>query len=355
MVIQPEYFQLVRELGAAYSKYLRNGMLITLLFGEGSAIVLGALVVALALREIPKHAAVWRVLIGTTLGYFFSAVMQAKGWRYHFYPALGLSMLLFAAMAWDALRVGSAASKRLGRSRAKLMRAFAAMPSASLTTALLVSAALTVRQIAEPHDPRYDADPSLAQLIPIVKDRALGRAVFVISPNMASGFPLTNYAGSEWRQQLPHMWPVVVAYDSAIKGQDSIHFRNSDVMNPIERIALRLTVQDFVSSRPVMVLASIPVDRPGWDMQRLNLLAFLKRDAQFSQVWAGYDSMGRVGNYSVFRRHGETWTIPADKSTLSHTYNPPPADVRISGIGLWGALIFLGAFLFDFRRRSAMP
>jgi hypothetical protein len=342
MVIHPEYFHLVRELGSAYRKYLRNGILITLLFGEGSAIVLGALVVALALREIPKHAAVWRVLIGTTLASFVAAVLQAKGWRYHFYPALGLSMLLFAAMAWDSRRLSAVAAMKVGRAGATLMRPFAAMPSAALATAILLSAALAVRQIVEPHDPRYDADPSLAQLIPIVRDRAAGRPVFVFSPNMASGFPLTNYAGTVWPSRLSNMWPAAVAYDSATRGLDSIRFRALDAMTPIERFALETTVDDFLSSRAVMVLALIAVDQPGWDMQRLNMVAFLKRDPRFAKRWANYDPAGRVGNYAVFRLHGEAWTIPPEDFRTAAVQSAPPASIQVSGVGLLGAAVFLG-------------
>ncbi len=205
-LIHPEYFHLLRQLGWAYQRFLRNSMLITLLLGDGSAIVLGALIVAVALRKLPKHASVWRVLTGSMLGYFVAAVIQAKGWRYHFYPALGLAMLLFAAMAWDAWRPAPS----------RLMRVFAAIPPAALATAVAVSAVLAVRQTARPLDPRYDPDPSLGALIPMVQERAAGRPVFIISPNMASGFPLTNYAGNIWPSRLSNMWPVVVAYDSAI-------------------------------------------------------------------------------------------------------------------------------------------
>jgi hypothetical protein len=295
IVIHPEYFALLRELGAAYQKFLRNSVLITLFLGDGSAIVLGALIVALALRRIPRHAAVWRVLIGSLLGYFLAAIIQAKGWRYHFYPALGLAMLLFAAMAWDAWRA---------RQANRLMRLFAAMPAAALATAVIVSAALALRQIAQPLNPRYDPDPSIGQLVPLLRQRAGGQAVFVISPNMASGFPLTNYAGTIWPSRLSNMWPAVVAYDSATKAPGSVQFSKLGAMGPVERFGLETTVQDFLVSRPVIVLSLIAVDQPGWGMQRLDLLHWLQRDPNFSSAWVAYDSLGRVGNYAVWARHG---------------------------------------------------
>jgi hypothetical protein len=347
ILIHPEYFHLVRELGWAYSQFLRNGLLITLLFGEGSAIVLGVLIVALALRSIPKHAAVWRVLLGSLLGYFLAAVIQAKGWRYHFYPSLGLAMLLLAAMAWDAWQA------RLDR---RLMRIFAAIPAAALATAVIVSAALAVRQMAQPLNPRYDPDPSISQLIPLLRERAGGQPVFVISPNMASGFPLTNYTGIEWKQRLPHLWPAAVAYDSATKAPGRVQFHERGAMDSIERFGLETTVHDFLISRPLMVLSLIAVDQKGWDMQRLNLLRWLRSDPDFSAAWVAYDSLGRVGNYSVWARRG----TPGDISrplpvALTPQEAPPPADVRVDPAALAAAAVFLAFLLIVLGKQRTTP
>lgn len=343
ILIHPEYFQLLRELGWAYQKFLRNSVLITLFLGEGSAIVLGALIVALALRQVPKHGDVWRVLVCSMLGYFLAAVIQAKGWRYHFYPALGLAMLLFAAMAWDAWREGQSS---------RLMRIFAAIPAAALVTGVVVSAALAVRQMAEPLDPRYDPDPSLSALIPIVKERAAGRPVFVISPNMASGFPLTNYAGNRWVQRLSHLWPEVVAYDSATGAAGPLRYRSLDGMKAVERLGLEASVEDFLRARPPLVLSLIAVDRPGWGMQRLDLLRWLRRDSRFGTAWAAYDSLGRVGNYTVWARRGDPLTsapLPA-LSAGRPSLSTGPSEVRVNPFAVFAAGLFLFLLLVSYRR-----
>jgi hypothetical protein len=364
IIIHPEYFHLLRELGAAYQSFLRNSVLITLFLGDGSAIVLGALIVALALRQLPKHAAVWRVLIGSMLGYFLAAVIQAKGWRYHFYPSLGLALLLFAAMAWDARRatngmVGKAVipAKAGTVIPAKagihdLMRLFAAIPAAALATAVIVSAALAVRQTAHPLNPRYDPDPSIGQLIPLLRERAGGQPVFVISPNMASGFPLTNYAGTEWPSRLSNMWPPVVAYDSATRAPGPVQFGELNAMDPIERFGLETTVHDFSTSRPAMVLSLIAVDQPGWGMQRLDLLRWLQRDPDFNAAWMAYDSLGRVGNYTVWGSgsagFGKLLAVHPVRSPSSGA--SPPGAIHVSYIGLASLAVFVAVLLLQMRR-----
>jgi hypothetical protein len=357
ILIHPDYFHLLRELGWAYSRFLRNSVLITLLLGDGSATVIGALIVALALRAIPRHHAVWRVLIGSMLGYFLAAVIQAKGWRYHFYPALGLAMLLFATMAWDAWRASNVvpaipASAGMTAGNSRLMRIFAAIPVAALVTAVVVSAVLAVRQIAQPLNPRYDPDPSLGALIPIVKQRAAGQPLFVISPNMASGFPLTNYAGSTWPWHLSNMWPAVVAYDSATKQPGPVHFRSIESMTAIERFGLETVVRDFLRVRPALVLSLISVDQPGWGMQRLDLLRWLQRDPGFSSQWMAYDSLGRVGNYIVWARRGAAHDLspPLDVASAPQGTSPP-SDVHVNPASLLAALVFLASLFIIYRRQ----
>ncbi len=357
IAIHPEYFELLHQLGWAYSRFLRNSVWITLFLGEGSAIVLGALIVALALRQVPKHAAVWRVLIGSMLGYFLAAVIQAKGWRYHFYPALGLAMLLFAAMAWDAWRHSSVmAQKSVIPAKAgihDLMRLFAAIPAAALATAVLVSAALAVRQTADPLNPRYDPDPSIGALIPIVQQRAAGKPVFVISPNMASGFPLTNYAGNTWPWRLSNIWPVVVAYDSATRQPGSVRLRSLDSMVAIEQFGLRTVVDDFLRVRPALVLSLISVDRPGWGMQRLDLLRWLHRDPHFGTAWAAYDSLGRVGNYTVWARRGNPLAespLPVSPSRAA-VDAVGPSGVHVNAASVAVAALFLIVLSMTYRRK----
>jgi hypothetical protein len=343
IVIHPEYFALLRQLGWAYSRFLRNSVWITFFLGDGSAIVLGALIVALALRAIPKHAAVWRVLIGSLLGYFLAAIIQAKGWRYHFYPSLGLGMMLFAAMAWNAWH---------HRQDNRLMRLFAAMPAAALATAVIVSAALAVRQIAQPLNPRYDPDPSIGQLVPLLRERAGGQPVFIISPNMASGFPLTNYAGTEWPSRLSNMWPPVVAYDSATRAPGPVQLHELNGMGPIERFGLETTVHDFSTSRPTMVLSLIAVDQPGWGMQRLDLLRWLQRDPDFSATWLAYDSLGRVGNYTVWARRGTASDIsrPLPVAPVPQG-SSPPGDVRVNPAALAAAAVFLAILFIIYKKQ----
>jgi hypothetical protein len=296
IIIHPGYFHLVRQLGWAYTTYQRNPLWMTLLLGDGSPVVLAVFVLALSLRIVPHQAAVWRVVAWSTAGFLLAAVLQMKEWWYHFYPALGLAMLLCAAMAWDA-RVPAA------RWAFRLLQV---LPSAILATAVATCAVLAGLQIAQPLDPRYESDLSVGALVPLVRSRAAGRPLFAISPTMSSGFPLTNYAGNIWSQRLPHIWPAVVAYDSALQEAGPVEMRPLAQASQLERMAVKWTTEDFVRAQAPLVISLIPVDKPGWQMQRLDMIQFLRRSPAFESAWADYDSLGRVGNYYVWARRGDT-------------------------------------------------
>jgi hypothetical protein len=169
---------------------------------------------------------------------------------------------------------------------------------------------------------------------------------------MASGFPLTNYAGTEWPSRLSNMWPAAVAYDCATKEPGPVKFNELGDMGPIERFGLETTVHDFLASRPAVVLSLIAVDQPGWGMQRLDLLRWLRRDRDFSAAWVAYDSLGRVGNYTVWARRGAGGDIsrPLPVAPVLQEASPP-ADVRGDPAALAAAVVFLALLFFIYRQQ----
>jgi hypothetical protein len=309
--------------------------------------VLGALIVALALRAIPKEAAVWRVLIASMLGYFMAAVFQLKGRSYHLYPSAALAMLLLAAMAWDVRQMVATG----------IMRLFAELPATALITSALVAGALAVAQIATPLAPRYDEDASIGLLIPVVQARAAGRPVYVLSPHFGSAFPLVTYARAEWPARLPSLWPVATAYDSASSQRGPIRFRAAESMTPPERFAMKVTVSDFLRSAPPLVLISGFRDEPGWGQQRLDLLRWLRLDPRFSAAWAAYESLGVVGSYSVWARRGDSLASRplTPQPPRVGTKRNPPEEIQVNGIAVATWVVMLAILAIRVWRRRGLP
>ncbi|HEU5049114.1 MAG TPA: hypothetical protein VFU00_02255, partial [Gemmatimonadales bacterium] len=349
----PEYFALVRELGPAYHTFIRNPLLVTALLGDGAALALGALVVAAALWKrlgarrpalggsAPGDLAL--VLAASVAACYLAAVLQQKGWGYHFYPARALAWLLLTLVA-------AAAAASLAASRARWTeRLFAAIAGAAAITVAAAAVAGALAQAADPLDSRYDADPSVGQLIPFVREHAAGEPVMVLSPNMASGFPLTTYAGTEWPERYSNLWPLVAAYDSAIRDPAPLEFRPHDEATPIEERLRRTVAEDLARTDPalVLVLATGP-DEPRWGMRRLDLLGFLTGDPAFAAAFARYDSAGVVGQYVVYGREGEPIRIPP-RAPGSAAVDAPD-EVVLDPAGLAAGVLFIVVLIALYRR-----
>ena len=346
-VAAPEYFALVRELGGAYHTYLHNSWPVTALLGDGAAVALGALLLAVALWRWRGADAFRVTLVVAVVACFVAAVMQQKGWRYHFLPALALAWILLAVLGTLLQGARTAWTERL----------FVAIAGAGALTAGLVALAGCLAQAVRPLDPKYDADPSIGQLIPVLREQAPDGDVMVVSPNMASGFPLMTYAGTRWPLRFSNLWPVVAAYDSALQAHEPFRYRPDATMTAEERRVLDTVAEDFVRSRPplVLVLRTAP-DRPKWGMRRMDLLAFLRRDPRFDAQFAGYDSLGMVAQYVVYR----------DGALASAPFNLPaplpepdsgrgPNEIGLArGAAATAALFLVSLFTF-YRRQPGRP
>ncbi|HEU4829491.1 MAG TPA: hypothetical protein VFT04_09865 [Gemmatimonadales bacterium] len=343
-VFTPEYFELVRTHGPAYQTFIHNSFLVTALLGDGAALAIGALIVAVALWRWTGRGELKLILAGATLACYLAAVFQLKGWRYHFLPALALGWVLLAVLALSVRRPLARWTERL----------FASIAGAAALTVAVAALTGAVIQATDPLDPRYDADPSLAQLVPVLREHAAGRPVMVLSPNMASGFPLTQYAGTGWVQRYSNLWPVVAAYDSAIKDPAPFRFRAPADADPLET-ALRTSVaEDLVRSEPdlVLVLRTGP-DEPRWGMRRLDLVEYLSADPRFAAAFAAYDSVGTVGQYVVHQRRGAPplARVPAGPATAPASARAPD-ETTLDPAAIPLALLFAGLLGMIYARSS---
>ncbi|HET7602963.1 MAG TPA: hypothetical protein VFK36_08100, partial [Gemmatimonadales bacterium] len=109
---------------------------------------------------------------------------------------------------------------------------------------------------------------------------------------------------------------------------------------------------DFLRARAPLALALIRVDRQGWGTQRLDLIGFMKRDSAFARAWMAYDSLGRIGNYTVWARRDDpvaSAPLPAQVPRAGGS-SYPPDEVRVNVASLAAAAVFLFALVIFYRR-----
>ena len=235
LLFAPEYFALARTFGSLYWSYLRGPLWLTALLGEGSALPLLALLAFGVLYRRDPGGHVWRVLalaVGTTL---LSALLQGKGWRYHFYPAMGYGLLLLAAMGWGARRPLGSLAQQL----------YAAACVAAVVTASALALLQSGYRSTAPRAPRYDADPDFAALSRELRRQAPGGSVLVLSSNMASAFPLVTTDGLRWASRFPSLWLLPALYMSELRSDAPIRYREPSAMSPQERYLGEAVAEDM--------------------------------------------------------------------------------------------------------------
>lgn len=335
-IVTPEYFALVGELGPAYQRFIHNSIPVTALLGDGAPLSLGALLIAVGAWRLCTRPGIRLVLVGSLVAAYVAAVMQQKGWRYHFLPAITMGWLLMAGTAYWTRR------------GTRMDTVFRALGAAGAITVALTIIAASIRQVARPDDPAYASDPSVSQLLPIFAEFR-GQPAAVLSTNMASGFPLTVYAGTKWPLRFPHMWLLVAEYDSAMASQLPLRFRKPGERTTLENKILTTTADDIARSRPavVAVLRTGP-DTPQWGMRRFDLLRFLGQDQRFVEAFREYDSIGYVGQYGIYvRRNLLHPVLPVASSDRGHEASP--ATVRFESAAPLMALVWLASFGISLR------
>ncbi len=347
LLMTPEYPAIVGALGSTYFRYLTNGVALTVITGDGTAIGLFALLAYLALRPTSRRRELWTALAVATAGFYVSALIQHKGWRYHFYPSLASGLVLIGVMAWDQAELPGSFVRRI-------------YSVATSTAALLAPAFIAVAclvQMLDPSNKRYESDPDLERLLPVVSARAAGKSVLVLSYNMASSFPLVTYSEAQWASRFPSVWMLLASYQSELFREGPLRYRPPQERVGVERFMADAVIADFEKAKPelLLVLRSGP-DRPEFAARRLDYLRYFRMDPRFERLFQQYGYLQDVGQYQIYQRGADRPTPnPSPDADWPGRRRPIVVGVEVRPLGvdaLARALAFAVIFALFYSRRA---
>ena len=314
LTLVPQYLRLTAMMGGLYASYLRGPLWLTGVLGEGAPLCLFALLTFAVLRRRAGHPEIWNVLAVAAAALFVSALVQGKGWRYHFYPSMSFSVVLLGVVWVDARRPLARLAEQV----------YAAAGGAALATLLVVTAAGNVRQTMSPHDPRYDADPNYAELRGLIRRESPDGSVLVLSSNMASAFPLVPSSGARWASRFPSVWLLPALYMDELRADRPLSFRPPSEMGDAERYLNQAVSEDLERFRPdLLVVLRAGPDRREMGIRRLDYLSYFSRRPEAAAMLSQYGWLADVDEYRVYRR-GTGGQAPAD------TGEPAAADASVS-------------------------
>jgi hypothetical protein len=287
----PQYFGLVRLLAGPYNRFLHDPFFHVLFTGPGAVLAIFALLAFAALRPRARHPELWTAVALGTLGCLLAGAIQQKGLRYHFYPSFALGLLLLGLITMDA------AVRGLSRLQAVYRWLSAGVAGAALAVVVLQNAAVAMGTGRDSDREQFD------QLVEIVRNRAKGGSVFVMSYHLRSAYPLLTYSGASSASRFPHLWLLASEYLPELADSAPLRYHTWAEMGPAERFLNRAVLEDMVTRRPkLLVVFRNARDVPANGLRRLDYLAYFGRDPAMAEVLREYQLVSELGDYRVYER-----------------------------------------------------
>lgn len=288
-VATPEFFTIVRVFGPAYAAFTPADSPLFLVRNAAAVWTAAALIAWAVRREEGDSVGVALVLALT--GAFLAAVLQGKGWTYHFVPAICLSVLV----GFLALASGEAPSRVRRASRA--LAAFL----------LLLTWVPLVQRIAGRFGPDAGRPAEPVPVLSAVVAREHGaHSILVLSADMTSALPWISERGLVNRSSFPFLWIPAVVYHTRWNGNPRVMLREHSAMSDAERYAYDAVVSDFIRHTPDLLAVETRIrnERLTGYPGGFDHLVYYGRDPRFAACFMEYQLAAALQDYLLFRRQG---------------------------------------------------
>ena len=207
-----------------------------------------------------------RGFIAATFGFTIAALVQFKGFSYHFLAAWGFLTLFLMARAFNARRLVAVCA----------------------VINLLILVYIVGKFTLDSTRPT-ESQKTMERLLPEI-DRSASFLSLAIGP--FPGFPSALYTTSEYKGLA--IWPIFIsAAREPLAGPE------------LQEQARQLTFAQArreLERKPELVIVERKDPVSGWGRAKFDLLAFLETDAGFRTLWNDYGYDKTIGKYQLYRR-----------------------------------------------------
>jgi hypothetical protein len=313
------YVPVVAVLGPAYARFMNASPDHALVLNPAAPLVLFSLAAWVALRRSTGGAVPSGLLASAIAAAYAAGVLQHKGFRYHYYPAFALAMVL---VGWLSFTVGPQ-PRGSGRLYGRIT------PLLAATIILVVCGRAAYESLGLDVQHRREIR-GLAKLVETVRSGAEGRRVGILSYSVNGAFPLLNELGAVSALRFPSLWPLAAAYWDSLQTGGALRYRMVHEMPAAERYLWDAVREDLTRSPPgVLLVLSAGQDVPANGLRRLNYLAYFARDPELRRLFGEYQLVGVSGEYLVY----EHLTGGATRAGPAPSVEPLPRVAPHLGLG----------------------
>jgi hypothetical protein len=231
-----------------------------------------SLVIIIALKRGAAFSPPFVLLLASSLGFAIAFVIQQKGWAYHAYPMIALSLVGAVIAFFDRWPVDSMKSAAAGE-RAVCLGTATAIALVAGTTFYWFTLTLDTRPLIEP-----------------IRKSVSRPTVLNISNDQAVGHPLTRQVGGRWVGHTCGQWISAGAMTLKKKGVDARTAALLDAYIERDRAGL---IEDIARAKPDIILVD----------QRFDWLNWAKADPALARQLDGYHELTTINDILVLRRN----------------------------------------------------
>ncbi len=313
-LLTPAYFDVVDVAGRVYHAY--NAGSVQLVTRSPIALWLVALGAFLLSRGAIVGRRTSTMLMLSSTACLLAALLQHKGWRYHFYPANAMALLVVVVCVPQLTR------------EFRWLRPVRARPATrSMAAAVLVATALVIQQgpgrtaltiiqstVDAAYATRWDRGAyrdivsavrretfggTMTDLIEIVRTQAAAQPVVLLSTSVWPTFPLVNYSGATWPLRFNCLWMLPGSYPLR---PDTARYHAPAAMDAIERELFEHVVETLVRSPPTLLIVDQRRFKQGFGGMRFDYIEYFSQDARFVDVFRQYELLRSVDGYGVYKK-----------------------------------------------------
>jgi len=223
---------------------------------------------ALVLARLKGFEPVPTIFALAALGFLVAALMQSKGYSYHFFPVLAFALLSLVTLSWRD-RVGWIAAVVAGLSLAFF---------ANVATMFLQH-----RSLGGAYGERTSC------LIGMVQTYVAGDGGFLaLSTHPYPGFPVANYAGRAWLADTNSR--IYIPAIVHLRAETAPDAQMTQVLARAEA-AERQQIAGEMARAPGLVLVDAQPVRHGIGGEPFDFVGFYLEDPEFQRLWSGYEEV----------------------------------------------------------------
>lgn len=291
----PHFFHVVQVFGAAYAAFTPSHSIGYLLANAATVWVAAALLAWTVRRD--RDSGVGTALALALGGAFLAALLQGKGWTYHFVPAVSLSVLLGLLALTGAPAAVPAQGPNPVRRASRALAAFL----------LLLAWVPLLQRTAARFAPDAGLPAQSVRQLALAVSRELGaRTILVLDADMTSALPWIADLSLTERSSFPFLWLPAVVYRTRWNGNPRVAVRGRAEMERAEGVAYDAVVSDLVRHTPdVLVVETRKKNEeltgyPGG----FDHLEYYGRDARFAACFLEFRLTTVLEDYLIYRRGG---------------------------------------------------